>query len=219
MPFINILPKSGNYVDLGGELYAPEIDAIGFENAKASLLELAGYLENVEAPLRVAKRIAINDMKDRFQTETDPEGNKWHSLAEKYSEWKVRHRGDAHPILTLDGDLKKAATKSSAWSVSADSLFINTSQLPEYWSAHQFGDGYGDFFHTGNADTAHLPNAEGTHNLPPRPFIGLSANAVDDIIDAFDLWFEEGLNLAVSGSGTVQTRTSLGRFGPKPIIS
>lgn len=224
MPFIDSGSFVGAFADIGGEVNTIEIDALDFEKASVVLMELAGYVEHVNNPLRLAQRIAIEDMKERFETETAPDGQRWVELSPDYRERKQKEVGDKN-ILTRDTDLRDAATKASAWTIGADSLFFSTDGLPEYWRVHQEGsEDFGSVFHPSFVEeTMSLPGGDNAQNIPPRPFIGLSSDAEDKILDVFDLWFHEGIsaaskNYAVSSSGTLQTRLPSGRFGPKPII-
>lgn len=210
------------FVALGGELHTTYLDALDFERAEVNLLQLAGYLDNIEVPLLLARRIASEDMKDRFENETDPDRNKWADLSDIYSAQKQKDVGFEHPILTRSGDLKDAATDQNAWTVGADSIFFSTAGLPNYWVSHQFGRS--ETFQMGGSEKLGIEAGEVTlDNMPPRPFIGISAEAEEKILDTFDLWFGKGVeeaakSFAVSSHGVLQTRTAGGRFGPKPII-
>jgi phage gpG-like protein len=210
--------------ELVGSFAALEIDDLSFEEAAVRLNELALYIDNVDLPLRGAKRIARDDMKDRFESETAPDGTRWFELDPTYSERKERAVG-SKPILTREGALKKAATSEEAWSISGESLFFNTSSLPEYWRVHQQGsEGFGVTFvkiieHT---ELVRTPS-EGDQNIPPRPFIGLSSEAEGKILELFDIWFSEGLaqaskKFAISSVGTLHARTPQGRFGERIIF-
>lgn len=219
------MPEFGSIDELIGSFSAIEIDTESFEQAEVALYELSLYIENVELPIRGAKRIAMEDMKQRFETETPPGGGKWFALDPQYAERKERDVGFTHPILTRGGELKEKATSEAAWTVSGDSLFFNTAVLPEYWRVHQEGsEGFGATFVKINEENVLLRTpSEGDQNIPPRPFIGLSKEAEDKILVLFDIWFSEGLELAtkkfaVSSKGTLHARTPLGRFGERIIF-
>lgn len=217
------MAEFGSVNDIVGSFTAIEIDTESFEEAAVALYELSLYIESVDLPIRGARRIAMEDMKERFETETDPGGGKWFALDPDYAARKEREIGFEHPILTRDGDLKDAATSQEAWSISGHSLFFNTNVLPEYWRVHQEGsEGFSATFvqvGTGKSELLRT-SGEGDANLPPRPFIGLSQEAEDKILELFDIWFSEGLELAtkkfaISSAGTLHARTPQGRFGAR----
>lgn len=213
----------GSPTTVVGQFNAIELELLNFDDAEVALTQLALYLENTEIPMREVKRIARDDIRERFETETDPDGDGWFDLDPDYAARKEREKGFVHPILTRSGKLKKAATSGQAFSIGADTLFYDTSSLPEYWRVHQEGsEDFGASFHfSANPD----PNAEGSvgtgrQNIPPRPYIGLSVKAEGEVLELFDIWFSEGIELSakkffVSSSGTLHSRTALGRIGPK----
>ena len=216
MPIFNPATGAGIHGSLGGTFYT--VDTSDFDAAAGVLFELAGYIDNTQIPLQSAKSIARDDMKKRFDTETDPDGRKWKALDPDYKEWKDEE-APGLPILTLYKKgraeaLRTKATAESAFSVSADSVFFSTDNLPDYWSAHQYGDG---------SDLSFTDN-EGKFiqvwNTPPRPFIGLSVEAEQKIEEVFDLWLSEGLGAAskkyaISSHGFLQHRTAKGQYGSR----
>lgn len=211
----------GAPTELVGEFSAIEVDALSFEAASIALSNLATYIDNVDLPLRGAKKIGRDDMKERFDTETAPDGTTWFALDPDYAERKVRKKGFEHPILTYSKALRRAATSEAAWSVSGESLWFSTSTLPDYWRVHQEGSSdFGVTFHQVGEDNVLLRTSEGGQNLPPRPFIGLSAEAEGKILELFDIWFSNGLAEAtssyfISSAGTLHFKTPLGRIGER----
>jgi phage gpG-like protein len=219
MPF---LTGRFQYEVVGGrEIY---FDASDYQHLELELRDLAGYIEAVAPPMRAAKAIARNDMKERFRTQTEPGGKEWKKLSPDYAMRKAK-KYPGRPILTLKTPLRRAATSEAAWSISGESLFFNTAILPRYWRIHQKGsEGYAEFFSHDDDDMRPFREKEDGNkeaNIPPRPFIGLSVEASSEIFWTFDTWFEKGVNkvernMGISGSGTLQTRNKLGQFGPKP---
>lgn len=173
--------------------YYPEIDTTDLDRAAKALVEMSGYFADTTAVLEVAKHIAMKDMADRFDSEIAPDGSKWAPLSEGTPEWpgyaykkllgvvtkagrQSEHFGGfIHPILTLEGTLRDAATSESAWSVAADSVWFDTSNLPPYWSAHQD------------------PLKHNRKDLPKREFIGLSADAQEEILITVGDWIDAGM--------------------------
>lgn len=219
------MPEFGTIDEIVGSFSAIEIEPVNFEEASIALYELSLYVEGTALPIRGARRIAMDDMKDRFESETAPDGTKWFELDPNYAARKEKEVGFEHPILTKDGDLKDAATSSEAWTVSGESLFFNTAVLPEYWRVHQEGsEGFGATFVKVESESVLMrTSGEGDQNIPPRPFIGLSGEAEAKILELFDIWFSEGLEMAtkrfaVSSAGTLHARTPQGRFGERIIF-
>lgn len=217
--------RFGSPTELVGEFTIVEIDALDFKRAEVALNELARYLDNAIIPMRGAERIAMEDMKERFETETAPDGNQWAQLDPDYAARKAFELGFEHPILTgRSRELKTTATSSAAWSVAGDSLFFSTEGLPEYWRVHQEGsEDFGSVFHHAfSEETGHLDSSEGSgaQNIPPRPFIGLSRKAETKILELFDIWFSEGIQEATThyklgSSGILHAMGPRGQFGPK----
>lgn len=217
------MAEFGSPAELVGNFSRIEIDAIDFDKAAIALNELAVYITRTQIPLRGAQRIAMEDMRKRFDTEIGPDGRPWTSLDPDYAARKAYDMGFEHPILTRDRTLRDAASSAKAWSVSGDSLFFSTSNLPDYWRVHQQGSpDFGAVFHSGKAEeTGHLDSSAGTknQNIPPRPFIGLSDEAERRILELFDIWFSAGIdqatkNFAISSHGILQARTPRG-FGER----
>jgi phage gpG-like protein len=218
------------YSNLGGEIV---IEDISFAEAEIGIMELAGYIENTAAPMLAAQKIARDDMAKRFETETDPSNTKWLALDPDYAKRKEHEVGFEHPILTgKSRDLRTEAIKESAWVISGESLFFSTDGLPLYWRIHQEGSSdYGAHYHKatheGNLSIEEIKKlgfaGEGDQNIPPRPFIGLSKEAQEKILNTFDLWFGLGVEKAsrgfkVSSRGTLQEAGPKGQFGPKIIF-
>jgi phage gpG-like protein len=218
----------GTFGSLGGMMRLdaePDPERVSF-----GLMKLAGYVETTQVPMQAAKRIAQEDMQQHFDTDTDPEGNPWTPLDPDYQRKKIQMGGDPNNILTLSSRLERGATSSAAWIATEEALFFNTASLPDYWDVHQSGSdeaglaGYAGSVRerirggnrleddpTGSHDSLGLGRGKST---PARPFIGLSIEAQAQIVELFDLWFDEGVDLYVRSSGIVQQRVG-GRFGPK----
>lgn len=219
----------GSFADLGGNVTTISAEWVPPpEEVEAALMEVAGYYENISKPILAARAIAREDIKRHFDTETDPDGNPWQPLDDEYIVKKQSQGGDSR-ILRFGGDLEKAATSSSAFIVNDDSLFYSADGLPFYWRWMQEGTGPGGSRVMGismaqdrakshgatSTMTSHESQGIGRgQDTPARPFIGISADAEEQILEVFDLWFAEGVSIAISGSGIVQSRVG-GRFGNK----
>lgn len=195
------------------------------------LMRIAGELENLGPPLLASARILGDDTKERFITETDPDGDPWIPLDKDYLSNKLS-LGYPENILHRTGDLEQRATQFGAMRVVGDSVFFDTSVLPSYGLIHQTGSG---------ADNAGLASRHksavvnepgykeregGSHEslgigrgeaLPARPFIGMSEEAEGKLYKFFDIWFDEATQIKIGSSGVVQ-QSIAGRFGPKVIF-
>lgn len=198
-----------------------EVDTVDFERAAIAIAELANYVDNVELPLRAVVKIARDDIKERFEKENDPEGDGWFELSPGYAERKQKEVGFEHPILQREGELYKKATDGSNWSVSGESVWYSTANLPDYWAVHQFGSAdFGAQFHATANPKGETSLEGGAQNIPPRAFIGLSKKAEAKVLDLFDIWFSNGLERAtkdflISSHGALHVRTPLGRIGER----
>ena len=209
-------------------------EVFGDEKLQAGLLRLADYIEDSAPPMRAAKAIGKADMKERFRTDTDPEGDGWLPLDPDYVDKKAKMpslRTHADDILTLSRKMENAATSEAAWNISADGdeLFFTTAPLPDYWSVHQYGTNEGNYGMAadfrervrsgamtegggGARDSFGIGRGQAT---PKREFIGLSEEAELQIVEAFDLWYDEGVSVSISSAGIVQGRGAGGRFGQR----
>lgn len=209
---------------------APDPSRVAFD-----LMKLAGYLEETGPPMRAAARIGQEDMKRHFDTDSDPEGNEWLPLDPEYLKKKAKMpelKTQPDNILTLSTELERKATSPAAWIATENSLFFSTKGLPPYWDVHQSGSdphglsGYAADVRLRAVNKEQHPDDPkgGKHSnmdigrgqaTPARPFIGLSTEAQNQIVELFDLWFDEGIVLSINPkTGIVQQRVG-GRFGKK----
>ena len=219
----------GTFGALGGMM---RLDAVPDPERVAFMyMKLAGYLEDTRLPMLGAKRIAQEDMQRHFDTDTDPEGNPWIPLDPDYKKKKAKMGGDPDNILTLSSDLERSASSEAAWVATENSLFFKTSALPAYWDVHESGSdasglsGYAAAVRERVRSKSRLEDDPGgAHDsldigrgqaTPARPFIGLTVAAREQIVELFDLWFDEGIRLTVHPrTGIVQQRVG-GQFGTK----
>lgn len=198
------------------------------EELQGAILNVAGYLDNTATPLLVARHIAIEDTKQHFENEENPDGYGWYPLDPDYLASKTS-AGYPSDILHREGDLESAATSEAAWVIADDTLAFDFGTLPEYGIYHQTGNDPNDSIgeHAEFRDrvrsrtspgmgSAHDSLGIGRGNaLPQREFIGLSEEAELQILEGFDVWFDAAESVYVRKSGVMQRRESSGRFGPK----
>ena len=219
----------GTFGALGGMM---RIEAVPLPERYAfGLMKLAGYIEDTGKPMMGVREIARQDMQQRFDTDSDPDGNPWTPLDPDYKVKKAKQGYDPENILTRTSRLERMSTSRAAWIATDNALFFSTKALPAYWEVHQEGSdasglsGYAAMVRSrvrsgdrleddpgGSHDSMGIGRGQAT---PARPFIGLSRAAQEQMIELFDLWFDEGIKLTVHPTtGIVQQRMG-GRFGVK----
>jgi phage gpG-like protein len=186
-----------------------DIGLEGAVEAEQELFSIADALGAIGVPLEESAVIARNDMKRRFDTETDPDGDQWVALDPEYLASKISLGYPADILRRTEGfPLETAATNPEAFKVVGDSVYFDTSGLPFYGLYHQTGSGtenvgnardYRERFAamksagaTSKGESAHDSMGIGRGMaLPRRAFIGLSQDAEVEVIAVFDKWFEE----------------------------
>jgi Phage virion morphogenesis family len=227
---------AGEFKGIGGDLWVEvDIGLEGLEEAEEILLITAQAVADIHKPLFASAAVARNDMKIRFETETDPDGKKWVALADYYLHSKLS-KGYPPDILRRTGDLEDSATGGQsyvdpegeesnigAFKIVGDSVFFDMSEVPEYGMAHQTGSGNVELVndpregHEG--ETLRFTQGAGRGQaLPRRAWLGMSVDAEAEVWSVFDHWFEDATNpgrgYKVSSSGILQHAPS-GRFGKK----
>ena len=99
------------------------------------MLDVAAGLENTLIPMAEAGEVLQADIHKRFETETDPSGNKWPRLSSKYILAGWRHppfttRRPTGTTLKDTGQLESAATSNKAILIRGDTLFYQLSRCP-----------------------------------------------------------------------------------------
>lgn len=191
-----------------------------------ALMAVESALSDVELPLLAARRVAMEDMGKRFETQTDPDGTPWIPLTEDYLDQKER---DGYPedILTRTGTMRDAAMADEAWVLTENAVVFDSSAIPFYAMIHQdgsdpFGVGgtrteQGTFVPSVSAQGDVLGIGKG-NALPQRKWIGMSEEAEAQIAFYFEEWFEGATAIAIQPGGAlfpgmVQERLSSGQFG------
>jgi hypothetical protein len=202
-------------------------NVLGDEALELGFVKLAGYVEETALPLKAAEAIAKADIHERFQSHEDPEGDEWQELSPRTVRRKASSptlRSFPEDILTHTGLMEKRATDDEAFTIAGDQLVWSSEHMPPYWGVHQYGSGEFDEqevteFVPGKGQvstgkTLKFARSEGRGRATPaRPFIGLSEEAGLQIVEVFDAWYDEGVNIAINPStGIVQERVG-GRFG------
>jgi phage virion morphogenesis protein len=124
---------------------------------KAALKDLAAKLNDLTPFFNDGGETLLNSTRERFRSQTAPDGAPWAALSPDYRRRKKRN---ADKVLTLWGHLRGTLGKRA----DKDSLRIGTPLI--YGAAHQFG----------------RPEI----NLPARPFLGLSETDRADLLAALN---------------------------------
>lgn len=150
-----------------------------------SIDAVAVALENRVPPLQAASEELQADIRYRFDTATDPQGERWEEWSENY-----RPIAEAYPnigILQRTGELAEVASSSEATIVTHDTVFYQTSALPSYGLEHEMG----------------------SEKLPQRSFLGLSDEAALKVLGLFGEWFEGAISLYPTSTGKIGSRHSI----------
>jgi morphogenesis family protein len=174
-------------------------DPIVFSDA---ILTVADALRDPTPALLAARDFTQEDIRERFLTETAPDGSPWAQWAESYAD-----RAEAYPnigILRQTEELYDEAAGSDAFIVSHDTVFYDSGAMPERGIWHQEG---------------RPERGQGKNPLPARPFLGLSEATRTLIFATFADWFDRSIDLFVTARGRMgrrhAMRGALGTFIPR----
>lgn len=193
------------------------------------LLAVSSALEDRSGPLALSRQIAIDDTREHFEKQESPEGEAWAPWAPSYEPIaRVTNIGE---ILQRTMALQSAATNPGAYPVTADSLYFSTGGLPYYWFWNYEGTGGGQFAGLAaeageRARAAGYRGAEARGSLgigsgralPARPMVGISFEAMLQILEVFEAWFTGAVNTFFTRGGRVvgAFRDPSGRFASPP---
>ena len=217
---------AGAYGARGGILH---INVLGDDELALGFVKLAGYLENSALPLKASEEIAKASIHRRFRDHDAPDGEPWLDLADTTVQRKARDprlRTFPEDILTLSGTMEKRATADESFTIVGDQLLWSSEFMPSYWGVHQYGSGtrtsvaihaaneHGEVVDTGRKAT--FADVEGRgKSTPQRAFIGLDAEAELEVVEVFDAWYDEGVDLFIHPrTGVAQSRVG-GKFGAR----
>lgn len=164
---------AGASLDINLEISnAAEVKAV-FESLQARLADLTPVFQDIgEAMLNVTR--------ERFNSQTAPDGSTWQALSPGYTKRKPRNKDK---ILTLYGHLRGTLN----YQAGPREVRIGTPLI--YGATHQFGAAKGAFGRTRFG----VPIPWGA--IPARPFLGLSSSDEQDLLDILN----EHLSRAMGG--------------------
>ena len=125
---------------------ATEVKA-AFESLQARLADLTPVFQDIGEAM-------LNRTRERFNSQTAPDGSPWAALSPGYAQRKKRNKDK---ILTLRGNLRGLLN----YRAGPHAVRIGTPLI--YGATHQFGN----------------PNL----NIPARPFLGLSQSDEQELLD------------------------------------
>jgi phage gpG-like protein len=160
----------------------PIVYANSIEHVRLALLDRS-------RPLVASSQAVQHDIRERFETETDPNGRQWQEWSMAYE--PVAYAYPNEGILTQSGALKEAASSSEAVRISNNTVFYRTAMLPHYGLAHDQG----------------LPGRKSP--LPQREFLGMSDVARNVIMGSFVEWFDRSVDLFVTATGKIGRRHAI----------
>lgn len=135
------------------------IDIVGLDTAQQQLNDFAAAGNDLTPVFRDIGDYLLRTTRDRFRSQTAPDGSDWAPLSEFYKQRKKRNRDK---ILTLYGNL----SGTLAYQASARELLFGSPMI--YGGVHQFGAAKGAFGQTGSGQP--IPFGD----IPAREFLGLS---------------------------------------------
>jgi len=164
----------------------------GALQAMASRIAQYGrYLDDMTPVLVGAHQILTDDIREHFEREEGPDGP-WADWAPSYA---PKAQSENIGILRKTEELFDAATSQFAWFITENDLWYNPNDLPPYWPALNYG------------------RTEGNAPMPERPFLWTSDEAAEKVVEVFDAWAVEGMDIILSSRGVAQPHTPL--FGPR----
>jgi len=167
-------------------MYEWEPDPMAFAEA---FYRAANNLEYRVPALEAVKKELQYDIRERFETETAPDGTPWPRWSPNYEPYasKVNLGG----ILYQTGQLYNWATSDESLQVTTDSVFVATTTMPDRGIWHDQG----------------LPDRKPP--LPQREFMGMSPTAEITIAGIFAEWFDEAIDVYVTPDGRIGSKTDL----------
>ena len=149
----------------------------------AAIEHLSGLLDAIDDPSPVLKEISeavvLRSTRERFKTQTAPDGTAWAALQPWYQKEKRRNK---NRTLTLDGYLRSRLT----WQFAGDRTVEIGSNLP-YAAVHQFGATIKPRAAKVLMFRGHVAKSV---TIPARPYLGLSDEDRSEIVGRTLEWLQ-----------------------------
>lgn len=171
--------------------------------------QAAANVNMMQRPLRIAMGLARQNIEQHFLTATGPDGEAWEDWSDykpDNSSWKsYAEKAAGQPgILIQTGGLMGEATSRGAFTVTNREVF--------YARPSPLGDWHDEGL-PGRQTRWGTPN-----DLPQRKFAGIDAATQAAIVEAFDVWFGDAIEVLVQSGGRrafVRRDPASGRFLPR----
>ncbi len=114
------------------------IAVTGADQIDQAISELLHKAQNLERPMNAIGNYLTNIMEESFDSETSPDGEAWHPLAESTKIQKLR-RGESKILQSRDRNMRE----STGYSADSDSVIVGVNAYSKdrypYPIVHQFG--------------------------------------------------------------------------------
>lgn len=204
------------------------------DEIRLDLLLLKQKIGDYNKPLKYSKQIIIDDVKEAFESETDPvTGKKWPELSTRAL--REPRFGILRRVKT-NAKLYRAMINRFNYGVTKEGVYLNQSKIPFYAAYHQQDDssgapkigrqalvaemqrlikaGVGKTLRTKEervkeVHAVAMRNLESTANegqIPQRRFIGPSPYAQKLMVGTFDAWAKDAIIIYKRGNTMVKRR-------------
>ena len=146
-----------------------------------ALARLASAASDLEPAMKSVSGILESQAQASFEREAAPDGERWADLSDVTKARRAARRKWPGRILQVGGDLAGSITAAHGRDFAAAGTNV------AYAPTHQFGARKGQFGRT--ARGAPIPWGD----IPARPFLGLSRDGEDDVLDAIGRHLERAL--------------------------
>lgn len=156
------------------EMNLQELDGVRkkLDKAKLSPQERRQLLASVA-------QLAEQQSKERFDTQTDPDGNRWKEISAVTAAYYQRKFITNHSILVISGGLRESIeSQVNSWQAIVGATKV-------YAATHQYGAKKGQFGRT--RKNAPIPWGD----IPARPFLGFNDENVSEISRCVDEYLAE----------------------------
>lgn len=146
----------------------------------------AAALEDLEIPLAESLPVVAAGIDQVFAQE----GPGWAGWAESYAPIAEQENVG---ILEKTGALRSGAASEGSLAVEGHAIFFTGAGAPDYWIFHE----------------------EGTSKMPARPFVTLTPESEEGVMEIFAAWLDSVVGFETTGRGQTILRGPGGRFIPQ----
>jgi phage gpG-like protein len=181
----------------------------------AKLEHLADSLDrDLGEPAVAARQVIIDDVREHFEHEQAPSGERWAPWAPTYA---ARAQSENIGILRKTEDLYNEVTSAASWPVIGNDVWVNTASWPDYWRVHQQGGlimSSQTMIRRMTKTRSGQKGARDHGRIPARPYVGVSAEAEAKVVTVYDQWLTGELDIiSSSATGLAYFRGAKGQIG------